>query len=83
MGLSDEMQASSGGIKLDTMFVDEGFGSLDDESLNQAINALAALSEGNRMIGIISHVGDLKDRIDKQIIVKKEKTGGSYAEIVV
>lgn len=82
LGLSDEIQASAGGIKLDTMFVDEGFGSLDDESLKQAINTLASLSEGNRLIGIISHVSELKDKIDKQIIVKKSKTGGSYIEII-
>lgn len=82
LGLSDEIQASAGGIKLDTMFVDEGFGSLDDESLKQAINTLASLSEGNRLIGIISHVAELKDKIDKQIIVKKAKSGGSYIEII-
>lgn len=83
LGLSDEVQASAGGIKLDTMFVDEGFGSLDDESLKQAINTLAGLSEGNRLIGIISHVGELKEKIDKQIVVKKGKSGGSFAEIIV
>lgn len=77
LGLSDEIQASSGGIKLDTMFIDEGFGSLDDNSLEMAINALADLAESNRLVGIISHVNELKDRIDKQIIVKKGKTGGS------
>ena len=83
LGLSDEVQASAGGIKLDTMFVDEGFGSLDDESLKQAINTLAGLSEGNRLIGIISHVGELKEKIDKQIVVRKAKSGGSFAEIIV
>lgn len=81
LGLSDEVQASVGGIKLETMFVDEGFGSLDDESLKQAINTLASLSQGNRLIGIISHVAELKDKIDKQIIVRKAKSGGSYVEI--
>lgn len=65
------MQASAGGIKLDTMFVDEGFGSLDEESLNQAMNALYGLAEGNRLVGIISHVSELKGRIDKQIVVTK------------
>lgn len=83
LGLADEIQSTAGGIKLDTMFVDEGFGSLDDESLAQAIRALSSLAEGNRLVGIISHVNELKDRIDKQIIVKKAKTGGSHAEIVV
>ncbi len=83
LGLSDEIQYNAGGIKLDTMFVDEGFGSLDDESLQQAIKALSALSEGNRLVGIISHVAELKERIDKQIVVKKEKTGGSKVAIVV
>ena len=83
LGLSDEIQSSSGGIKLDTMFVDEGFGSLDEQSLSQAIKALSSLAEGSRLVGIISHVGELKERIDKQIIVKKEKTGGSTVSVVV
>lgn len=83
LGLSDEIQSSAGGIKLDTMFVDEGFGSLDDESLSQAMRALSSLAEGNRLVGIISHVNELKDKIDKQIVVKKEKTGGSNISIVV
>lgn len=83
LGLSDEIQASAGGVKLDTMFVDEGFGSLDDESLDQAMRALSDLAEGNRLVGIISHVAELKNRIDKQIVVTKEKSGGSKASIVI
>lgn len=90
LGLSDEIQSSSGGIRLDTMFVDEGFGSLDDESLNQAINALCGIADtegqsGGRLVGIISHVAELKSRIDKQIVVTKQKggTGGSVVKIVV
>lgn len=81
LGLSEEIQSSAGGIKLDTMFVDEGFGSLDNVSLSQAIRALDDLSEGNRLVGIISHVGELKEKIDRQIVVKKDKTGGSYVTI--
>ena len=77
LGLSDEVQSRAGGIRLDTMFVDEGFGSLE-----QAIKALAGLTEGNKLVGIISHVGELKERIDRQIIVTKEKAGGSRAEII-
>ena len=65
------------------MFVDEGFGSLDEESLDQAMKALLSLADGNRLVGIISHVADLKNRIDKQIVVTKEKSGGSKANIVV
>ena len=83
LGLSDEIQSMAGGIMLDTMFVDEGFGSLDAESLQHAIKALAGLSQGNRLVGIISHVAELKEKIDKQIIVTKEKSGGSRAEIIV
>ena len=82
LGLSDEIQSSAGGIQLDTMFIDEGFGSLDEDSLAQAMNALASLANSNKLIGIISHVGELKQKIDKQIIVKKDKTGGSRAEII-
>ena len=67
---------------MDTMFVDEGFGSLDEESLEQAVNALVGLTQGNRLVGIISHVSELKNRIDKQIVVTKEKSGGSKAQIL-
>lgn len=83
LGLSEEIQSSSGGVKLDTMFVDEGFGSLDEESLRQAINSLGSLSEGNRLVGIISHVGELKERIDKQIVVTKGMGEGSSVKIIV
>ena len=83
LGLSDEIQSSAGGIKLDTMFVDEGFGSLDEESLSQAMKALMSLADGNRLVGIISHVAELKQKIDKQIVVTKEKSGGSRIEVRV
>ncbi len=82
LGLSDEIQSSAGGIRLDTMFVDEGFGSLDDDSLSHAMKALSSLSDGERLVGIISHVSELKDKIDKQIVVKKDKTGGSNITII-
>ena len=78
LGLSDEVQASAGGIQLDTMFVDEGFGSLDSNSLQQALKVLNELTKGNRLIGIISHVEDLK-KIDRQIIVTKDNN--SYSQI--
>lgn len=83
LGLSDELQAVNGGIELDSMFVDEGFGSLDSNALNQAMKALISLSESNRIVGIISHVGELKERIEKQIVVTKDKGGGSRAEITI
>lgn len=83
LGLSDEIQSSAGGVQLDTMFVDEGFGSLDEESLQQALRALGDLSAGNRLVGVISHVAELKERIERQIIVKKDRSGGSRVEIVI
>lgn len=83
LGLSDEVQASAGGVQLDSMFVDEGFGSLDEESLGQAMRALSSLSQGNRLVGIISHVGQLKEQIEKQVRVSKHKSGGASAEIFV
>lgn len=82
LGLADEIQSSAGGVQLDTMFVDEGFGSLDDEALQKAMQALRQLGEGRRLVGIISHVAGLKERIDRQIIVKKDRSGGSRVEIV-
>lgn len=81
LGLSDEIQAGSGGIKIDCLFVDEGFGSLDEETLNQAMNTLADVTKGNRLVGIISHVGELKDRIDRKIIVTKEPVDGSRVTV--
>lgn len=81
LGLSDEVQASAGGIRMDALFVDEGFGSLSENALELAMKALTGLSEGNRLVGIISHVSELKERIDRQIVVTKDRTGGSRAEI--
>ncbi|MBQ7098523.1 MAG: SMC family ATPase [Oscillospiraceae bacterium] len=81
LGLSEMIQRQSGGIRFDTMFVDEGFGSLDEESLRQAINTLTNLSGADRLVGIISHVAELKERIDKQIIVTKTRDGYSQARI--
>ena len=81
LGLADEIQSSAGGVELDTLFVDEGFGSLDDESLEQAMRALADLSEGRRLVGVISHVDALKERIDKKIIVTKAREQGSRVRI--
>ena len=83
LGLSDEVQSSAGGIRLDTLFLDEGFGSLDEESLELAIRVLSGLTEGDRLVGIISHVGALKDRIDRQVVVHKARTGGSSVELRV
>lgn len=82
LGLSDEIMSSAGGIKLDTMFIDEGFGTLDENSLEKAIKALSSLSEGNRLVGIISHVSELNQKIDKQIVVTKERSGGSKVKII-
>jgi len=82
LGLSDEIQASAGGIRLDTMFVDEGFGTLDEEALQKAVHALHDLSCDNRLVGIISHVESLRDRIQKQIVVTKDNVHGSSLKIV-
>ncbi len=83
LGLSDEVRLSAGGIKIDTMFIDEGFGTLDSEALQKAFKALSAITEGNRLVGIISHVDLLKEKIDRQILVKKARTGGSTVSIIV
>ena len=75
LGLSDVVQAYAGGIQIETLFIDEGFGALDEESLEQAMSTLDGLTEHNRLIGIISHVTELKERIDKKIVVEKGRSG--------
>lgn len=82
LGLSDEIQSEAGGIQLDAMFIDEGFGSLDEETLDQVVKALLNLADGNRLVGIISHVAELKERIEKQIIVTKQKSDGSTVKLI-
>ena len=76
LGLSDEIQAGAGGIQMDCMFVDEGFGALDESALGQALKELAKLTEGNRLVGIISHVSELKEQVEKKIVVSKKR--GAY-----
>ena len=71
-----------GGVKIDTLFIDEGFGSLDADSLEQAVRVLSELSDGNRLIGIISHVSELQNRIDKKIIVSGDSKSGSHIKII-
>lgn len=83
LGLSEEIQMSCGGVQVEAMFVDEGFGSLDEDTLNQAMSALTGLASRSRIIGIISHVSELRDRIERQILVKKTPTGGSTAELII
>lgn len=83
LGLSEEVQSSVGGIKLETMFVDEGFGTLDEDILKQAIKTLISLSDKYRLIGLISHVQELKDKINKKILITKTPDSGSYAEICI
>ena len=82
LGLPDEIQSSAGGIRIEAMFVDEGFGSLDENALQQAIDALQNVAADTKLVGIISHVGELKERIDRQVVVTKKKTGGSTVEVI-
>lgn len=75
LGLSDVVQANAGGISLDTIFIDEGFGTLDSESLDNAISSLIALQKGGRLVGIISHVPELKERIEAKLEIKSSLEG--------
>ena len=75
LGMADQIQQSSAAINLDMMFIDEGFGSLDEHSRNQAVRVLQEMAEGSRLIGIISHVLELKQEIEDQLLVNKDENG--------
>ena len=77
LGLADAVRAESGGVDLQTLFVDEGFGSLDDDSLDQVMDVLDGLRDGGRSVGIVSHVPELRQRIPAQVVVTKSETGSS------
>ncbi len=81
LGLSDEIQSNAGGIRLDSMFVDEGFDSLDETKLSQSMQALMGISQANRLVGVISHVAGLDERIERKIAVIKTPAGSSRAEM--
>ena len=81
LGMTDVITQAVGAVHIDTLFIDEGFGSLDEESLEQAMKALNGLTEGNRLVGIISHVPALKHRIDRQIVIRKTRGGSSTIQM--
>lgn len=83
LGLSEEIQASAGGVRLDAMFIDEGFGSLDEEALRQALSVLSSLGEGDKLVGVISHVSELKQNIERQIAVTRTPRGDSTARVIL
>ena len=83
LGLSDEIESNASSIEMNTLFIDEGFGSLDGDTLSMAMNALSELSEQNKLIAIISHVEQLKASIDRKIIVRKDGERGSRTELVI
>ena len=82
LGLSEVVQEFAGGVSIDAMFIDEGFGTLDEQSLNQSLESLSGLAMGERLVGIISHVPELKSRIDQQIRVERSPKGSSVTLIV-
>ncbi|WP_157881694.1 SbcC/MukB-like Walker B domain-containing protein [Anaerotignum propionicum] len=81
LGLSDVIQSHAGGVQIDAMFIDEGFGALDEQSREQAVQVLQRLSYGNRLVGIISHITELKENIEKKILVQRSSKGSSVEVI--
>jgi exonuclease SbcC len=77
LGLADVVCAESGGTRLDSLFVDEGFGSLDEHNLDEVMDVLDGLREGGRLVGIVSHVAELRQRIPTRVHVRKHETGST------
>ena len=82
LGMADQIQANTAAIRLDVMFIDEGFGSLSEDSRTKAVRVLQRMAGSDRLIGIISHVSELKQSIDDQLVVTKDKNG-SHTKWVV
>ena len=82
LGLSDVVQGQSGAVRMEAMFIDEGFGTLDDNALRNSLRVLDDLADGKRLVGIISHVHELEEKIDKQIIVSKTPKGSQVRVVV-
>jgi exonuclease SbcC len=79
LGLADVVTAEAGGADLGTLFVDEGFGSLDADTLDDVLDVLDALRDGGRVVGVVSHVGEMRDRIPAQLVVSKDRAGSTVA----
>nr|WP_245345319.1 SbcC/MukB-like Walker B domain-containing protein [Halobacillus andaensis] len=77
LGMADVVQSHAGGVQLETLFIDEGFGTLDEQSLEQAIGCLRTLQDGNRMLGIISHVPQLKEEIPAKLHIHSGPEGST------
>jgi exonuclease SbcC len=77
LGLADVIAHETGGVELDTLFVDEGFGALDADTLEDVLDTLDSLREGGRVVGLVSHVAELQDRIPTQLVVAKSRRGST------
>ena len=82
LGLADVVKAEAGGVDLDTLFIDEGFGSLDPETLDQVLGVIDELRDRGRVVGIVSHVADLKDRVPERLEVRRRPDGSSTVRVV-
>jgi exonuclease SbcC len=82
LGLADVVQAEAGGVDIETLFVDEGFGSLDEQALEQVMDALEGLRDGGRVIGLVSHVAEMKQRIGAQLQVTKGRHGSTVRTVL-
>jgi len=83
LGLADVIAHEAGGSELDTLFVDEGFGTLDADTLDDVMDTLDSLRDGGRVVGVVSHVAELRDRIPTQLHVRKHRSGSTVAQVAV